>query len=257
MKKIYIISIMALTLASCQVSNPYSKVTTSTSLIEYSLGRMTECVIMPAEILETAIGLDAYLKSSDEEKTMNRIYYGVVSDYGNNTYGVYTSDNRELHLSFIVDTKGKSIWEDDVEWEFASISGDGGYYDQNIYVNLFLDFGEGPTLTKAKGDSTWTFTVQNKLKSDMKLLNSDSLYHWNIVAFCTDEGENDMTSYSSTGNDGINIVEHWEGVGSTYPYRTNSYGGTFNTDIYKANEKVDFSTSTFRPGFETRFVTSR
>ena len=58
MKKIYAYMMTILALASCQVTNPSSKVVDANDLMNYNHGEMGRCVTFPAELLDVMIGFE-------------------------------------------------------------------------------------------------------------------------------------------------------------------------------------------------------
>lgn len=58
MKKIYAYMMTILALASCQVTNPSSKVVDANDLMNYNHGEMGRCVTCPAELLDVLIGFE-------------------------------------------------------------------------------------------------------------------------------------------------------------------------------------------------------
>ena len=255
MKNIYTIALLALCFTSCQVSDPSPKIVDWRNIRDYSLLKMGECVVMPAEVLETAIGLDRYLNATDEEKLADTEFYGMISDYGEGTYGV---SSKAKSIAFIVATEGKSIWDDDAQWQFAYINYYDYYSGTDTYVEYQFNLPEGPTLIKeAQKDSTWTFSIEDRLTSEIRLMPSDSLKCWHVVASCNETAKNGMTSVASTTSEGMILRKVWEGVGTSYPYKKNSFSGKFITEISKENEQVDYCTMNFRPGFTPSYTTSR
>ena len=255
MKKIYIIILLALCAISCQVSDPSSRIVNWRNIRDYSLLKMGECVVMPAEVLETAIELDRYLNATDEEKLADKEFYGMISDYGEGTYGVRS---KTKNISFTVATEGKSIWDDDAQWQFARIDYYDHYSGSDTYVDYYFNLPEGPTLIKdAQQDSTWIFTVEDKLTSHIRLMPSDSLKSWRVVASCRETAKNGMSSVASTTSEGIITRKVWEGAGTSYPYKINTFSGKFITEISKENEQVDYCIMNFRPGFTPAYTTSR
>ena len=142
MRKIYTVMLVVLCAISCQVSNPSPKILKWSDLRDYSIRKMGECIVMPTEVMETAIGLDRYLNASNEEKLNDTEFYGMVSDYGNGTYGV---KSRSKNISFVVATEGKSIWNNDAQWQFANISYYDHYSGADTYVEYNFNLQEGPT----------------------------------------------------------------------------------------------------------------
>ena len=255
MKKIYTIIVLALCAVSCMVSDPSPKTVQWRDLRDYSLNKMGECVVMPAEVLETAIGLDRYLKSTDEEKLADTEFYGMISDYGDGTYGVRC---KTKNISFIVATEGKSIWDNDACWQFANIDYYDYYSGMDTYVEYQFNLSEGPALFKeAQMDSTWTFKVEDRLTSHIRMMQTDSLYSWSVVASCREIAKNGISSVASTTSEGIVIRKVWEGTGTAYPYKRNTFKGKFITEISKDNERIDYCIVNFRPGFEATCTTSR
>lgn len=255
MKKIYIILFFALCVISCQVSDPSPKIVDRHNLRDYSIMKIGECIVMPSEVVETAIGLDRYLKASNEDKLADTEFYGMISDYGDGTYSVR---NNTRNISFIVATEGKSIWDDDAQWQFANIYYYDHYSDTDTFVEYRLNLPEGPTLTKEpQQDSTWTFKVEDKITSHVRLMPSDSLYSWRVVASCKENTKSGVSSVASTTSEGIIVREVWEGTGTTYPYKKNVFNGKFITEISRDKEQVDYCIINFRPGFIPAYTTSR
>ena len=255
MKKTYILMLIALCAGSCQVSDPSPKVVEWDDLRDYTFAKMGECVVMPSEVMETAIGLDAYLKASNEEKVADKEFYGMITDYGNNTYGI-RSNVKNIYLT--VDTKGKSIWDADAAWEFADISYYEAYSEVDVYMDFSCELSEGATIVKEQAeDSLWTFSYKDRILSHLWLQPSDSLYCWRVVASCREDADNGMSSVSSTDSQGITTQERWEGSETLYPYKTNSFSGKFMTEISRDDGVVDWCTVNLRPGFTTGVSTSR
>lgn len=255
MKKIYTLILLAICTVSCQVSDPSPKTLKWGDLRDYSLTKMGECIVMPAEVLEMAIGLDRYLNATNEEKLADTEFYGMVTDFGDGTYGVR---GKNRNISFIVATEDKSIWDDDVQWQFANISYYDYYSGTDTYVDYHFSLPEGPTLIKeARKDSTWTFEAEDRIISHIRLMPSDSLYNWKVVASCRESAKNGMSSVSSTTSEGIIMREIWEGIGTSYPYKKNSFSGKFITEISEGNDQIDYCIINFRPGFTPGITTSR
>ena len=253
MKKTYILMLIALCAGSCQVSDPSPKVVEWDDLRDYSILKMGECVTMPTEVLETAIELDAYLMASDEEK-MTDALYGMVSYYGENTYGIRGNGN----TYFTVDTKGESIWEPGARWVFAEINCYEIYSETDVYVDCQYNLNVGGILIKDESkDSTWRFIYSDRVNSEIKMMESDSLYCWHVTGTCREDSENGMSSVSATASEGMKVFERIEGAGTSYPYKANSYSGSFATEIFRQNDKTDFCHLDFRPGFSTGVTTSR
>ena len=255
MKRINIMMLIALCMASCQVSDPSPKTVQWTDLRDYSITKMGECVVMPAEVLETAIGLDRYLNAADEEKLADTEFYGMISDYGDGTYGVR---RKSKNVSFVVATGGKSIWDNDAQWQFANIYYYNHYSGVDAYVEYHFNLTEGPVLIKeAQKDSTWTFNVEDRVTSHIRLMPSDSLYCFRVVASCKEDARNGMSSVASTTSEGLIVREVWEGSGTAYPYKLNSFSGKFIMEISRDNERKDYCIVNFRPGFTPAYTTSR
>ena len=104
----------------------------------------------------------------------------MISDYGDGTYGVRC---KTKNISFIVATEGKSIWDNDACWQFANINYYDYYSGMDTYVEYQFNLSEGPALVKeAQMDSTWTFKVEDRLTSHIRMMQTDSLYSWSVVA---------------------------------------------------------------------------
>lgn len=254
MKKIYAYIALAIATASCMVSNPSNMVVGEYELVSYTSIQMGRCVVMPAELVETMIGFEAYLNKSDEEKLLDAEFYGNVSYLGEETYSIKSSTKA---LYCIVDTDGKSILENGTEWEFGSISFYDNYVDENLsayFQDIITEGGKLKAVNVEEG--IWAFNVENA-ESIICKVPSDSLQGWNVKGSCCEFAENGTRSVSTTGEDGITYRKVMVDQNSVYPYKRASYSGTFTTEIYKGNEKVDWCMFAFRPGFNSTVTCSR
>lgn len=254
MKKIYAYIALAIASTGCLVNNPYEKVVDHSDLINYTSIQLGRCATMPAELIETMVDFEKYLNKSDEEKLLDAEFYGNVSFFGDDTYGV-KSGTKSLYC--IVDTGGKSIHEDGAEWEFSSISFYGNYTDESItsyFQDIIIEGGKLKTVDSKAG--IWTFNAEN-IESKIIRVPSDSLQAWNIIGSCIENADNGMRSNSTTGEDGITYRKVMMDQNTVYPYIRASYSGTFTTEFFKGNEKVDWCMLAFRPGFNSTVTSSR
>ena len=254
MKKIYAYITLAIVSTGCLVNNPYERVVGQSDLVNYTSTQLGRCATMPAELIETMVDFEKYLDKSDEEKLLDAEFYGNVSFFGEDTYGV-KSATKSLYC--IVDTGGKSIHEDGVEWEFASISFYGNYTDESIssyFQDIIIEGGKLKTVDSKTG--IWTFNAEN-IESKITKVPGDSLQAWNIIGSCTEHAGNGIRSTSTTGEDGITYRKVMMDRNTVYPYIRASYSGTFTTEIFKENEKTDWCRFAFRPGFNSTVTSSR
>ena len=254
MKKIYAYIALAIVSTGCLVNNPYERVVGQSDLVNYTSTQLGRCATMPAELIETMVDFEKYLNKSDEEKLLDAEFYGNVSFFGDDTYGV-KSATKSLYC--IVDTGGKSIHEDGAEWEFASISFYGNYTDESIssyFQDIIIEGGKLKTVDSKTG--IWTFNAEN-IESKITKVPGDSLQAWNIIGSCTEHAGNGIRSTSTTGEDGITYRKVMMDRNTVYPYIRASYSGTFTTEIFKENEKTDWCRLAFRPGFNSTVTSSR
>ncbi len=254
MKKIYAYIALAIVSTGCLVNNPYERVVGQSDLVNYTSTQLGRCATMPAELIETMVDFEKYLNKSDEEKLLDAEFYGNVSFFGEDTYGV-KSATKSLYC--IVDTGGKSIHEDGVEWEFVSISFYGNYTDESIssyFQDIIIEGGKLKTVDSKTG--IWTFNAEN-IESKITKVPGDSLQAWNIIGSCTEHAGNGIRSTSTTGEDGITYRKVMMDRNTVYPYIRASYSGTFTTEIFKENEKTDWCRFAFRPGFNSTVTSSR
>ena len=254
MKKIYAYIALAIVSTGCLVNNPYERVVGQSDLVNYTSTQLGRCATMPAELIETMVDFEKYLNKSDEEKLLDAEFYGNVSFFGDDTYGV-KSATKSLYC--IVDTGGKSIHEDGAEWEFASISFYGNYTDESIssyFQDIIIEGGKLKTVDSKTG--IWTFNAEN-IESKITKVPGDSLQAWNIIGSCTEHAGNGIRSTSTTGEDGITYRKVMMDRNTVYPYIRASYSGTFTTEIFKENEKTDWCRFAFRPGFNSTVTSSR
>ena len=242
MKRIFIFAVSVLSAAACTLTSPTNPEVTAYNLQVYSSLELGKCVAMPTVLTSAMLDFDEYLKKSKEEMLMDEVFNGNVNFKGENTYEIRL---REIYLMCTVDTKGKSITENDAVWTVSGIYYSDVYTDGAVLVSPDVRVSGESTLTMVS-DNTWFFESEG-IETTIKLAAEDPLGGWIIEGRSVDIGTDHLWSQSTTGEGGIKVYSH----------NNLSYNGTFTTEIYKENEQLDFCTFSFRPGFTSSVTTSR
>ena len=256
MKRIAYIFISAAIVASCQVGNPEVETTSAAEVISYTMDQLNRSVCIPAEILCASIDLDNFLKLPEEERRSEKMNGRTVAYLGEDTYKITDRNN----LSFAVFTDGKSLSAEGVQWEFSEIQVsylpfEYSYYENSVHGYSVLSYKEGGKIEATDmTEKIWTFMPKEDIEATLQQMPTDSLYCWLVKARCTDKGENGYSSVSVTSEEGMTVRE----VKDSFSQETDFVlSGKFSTDIYKGEDKIDYCSCRFRPGFSTSYTLSR
>lgn len=252
MKRIFIFAAVVLASMGCTLTYPSKVEVTAHELQVYGSYQFGKTVAMPTALMDVMIDFDSYLAKSDSEKILDENFYENVTFHGENTYSLY---HRATGLSCNVNTGGKSILEEDVQWRVIGIGYSEFYGDMSVGVSLDI-FVDDESTIRMVADSTWAFSSKY-IECTATKAKQDSVEFWNVEGRCSDNGDNGLKSQSVTGEGGVNVwrIEHESGT--NHAYTTLSYGGTFTTEIYKEDNQIDFCRFAFRPGFNSSITTSR
>jgi hypothetical protein len=168
-------------------------------------------------------------------------------------------------FSCIVDTGGRSVWENGAQWKFTE-------FVTWVYAT---GFGEGGWRTSITEDVTVTFTSDTvgeallmahvMMPSGQALMALESreegLNTWNMAVRGVDMGNDGLrTEYSSgEGTGGLKVTRRWA-VDKDNPgeqVKEKVYEGMFFVDIYNGSQKIDWVKLTLRPGYSSEYETSR
>ena len=252
MKRIFALTILVLSIVSCELTHPSSKVVTSSDLIFYTSSQFGKCIVAPAELISAAIDFDKYLKMSEEEMILDENIYGLANYLGENSYRF---SHHHIALSCTVDTDGKSILEPGTVWKFSDIGYYGYYGDTTIGMSYDVNINDESSL-EMLADSTWVFKTKG-LETTVKMIKNDIAQSWSIECEGEDESKNGISSVSKTSIDGFRMWCAKQNIDEKYSSRTMSFSGTFSTNIFKDGELIDFCTFAMKPGFNATISTSR
>jgi hypothetical protein len=241
--------------ASCKISDPESDGVHAGRLTQYSCNLFNNYITAPVEITEMLIKFDEYLLKSDDDKKLDRTFYGNIEEVFDNIYRFkYTA---EIPINCTIDTKGKSLSEG--VWEFADLY----IVPQSYSVNQVAYTYQGSywlpestliTMTD-KEAKTYVMSYEGLFETTMKYLGDDNgRDSWEVTARGETIKEKDLYASFSTGSQPLNIKER---PIQNYTYNGNSYDGHFYVEFMRDDRKLDDCEITFRHGFTTKYKTSR
>ena len=263
MKKIFALiaaAVVAASMISCEIADPYIRPLGSEELKDYAGKLLSNSALLPVEMVDMAIDLDEYLALPDEEKRLDKRFYGRLSVLGDNIYKVSYSG-----FSCIVDTGGRSVWENGTQWKFTE-------FVTWIYAT---GFGEGGWRTSITEDVSVTFSsdtvgeallmVQVQMPASEALMalksREEGLNTWNMAVTGVDTGNDGLKAeYSSgEGTGDLKVTRRWA-VDKENPgerVKEKLCEGMFFVDIYNGSQKIDWVRLTLKPGYSSEYETSR
>ena len=263
MKKIFALiaaAVVAASMISCEIADPVIRPLGSEELKDYAEKLLSNSALLPVEMVDFAIDLDEYLALSEEEKQKDKRFYGRLSVLGDNIYKVSYSG-----FSCIVDTGGRSVWENGAQWKFTE-------FVTWVYTT---GFGEGGWRTSITEDVTVTFSsdtigeallmVQVQMPASEALMalksREEGLNTWNMAVRGVDTGNDGLrTEYSSgEGTGDLKVFRRWA-VDEENPeeqVKEKVCEGMFFVDIYNGSQKIDWVRLTLKPGYSSEYETSR
>ena len=263
MKKIFALiaaAVVAASMISCEITHHTIRPLDSKELNDYAVKLLSNSALLPVEMVDMAIDLDEYLALPYEEKQNDKRFYGRLSELGDNIYKVSYSG-----FLCIVDTGGRSVWENGAQWKFTE-------FVTWVYAT---GFGEGGWRTSITEDVTVTFTsdtvgeallmvkVQMPASEALMALKSreEGLNTWNMAVRGVDTGNDGLRAeYSSgEGTGDLKVFRRWavdkENPGERVKEKVCE--GMFFVDIYNGSQKIDWVRLTLRPGYSSEYETSR
>ena len=253
-------AVVAASMISCEIADPVIRPLGSEELKDYAGKLLSNSALLPVEMVDMAVDLDEYLALPEEEKQKDKRFYGRLSVLGDNIYKVSYSG-----FSCIVDTGGRSVWENGAQWKFTE-------FVTWVYAT---GFGEGGWRTSITEDVTVTFSsdtlgeallmvkVQMPASKALMALQSreEGLNTWNMAVIGVDIGNNGLRAeYSSgEGTGGLKVTRRWvvdkENPGERVKEKVCE--GMFFVDIYNGSQKIDWVRLTLKPGYSSEYETSR
>ena len=82
MKKIFALiaaAVVAASMISCEIADPYIRPLGSEELKDYAGKLLSNSALLPVEMVDMAIDLDEYLALPDEEKRLDKRFYGCLA----------------------------------------------------------------------------------------------------------------------------------------------------------------------------------
>lgn len=248
----------ALIAISCEIAEGNISALTHKDLEEYASALYRNHVLLPADMTELAIELDAYISKTDELKQENSCFYRKVNEISEGVYQFL-----DEYVSCIVDTGGKSVWDEGAEWKFVEYnsrsfvgSGPGQRWNAWITEEVKLTFsadtiGEAMLMVQIESASG---NVLMALKSREEAVNT-----WNMTVHGTDIGSSGLKSeYSSgIGTGGIDLMTEPREEGAGKFSRSKHSEGMFYVDIYDDDAKIDWITVHLRSDSSNIYETSR
>ena len=259
------VALAALVALSCKLESGNINALSRVELEQYASALYRNHVLLPADMVEFSIELDAYMAMTDEQKQANPCFYRTVREIGE---GVYQF--QEDYLTCIVETGGKSVWDEGAEWKFVEYNsrsfvgsdiGMGGYADRRwnawITEEVKLTFnadtmGEALLMVQVEG-------ANGKLLMALESQEYDAINVWNMSVQGTDYGRNALWSEygSGVGNGGI-VLKTEPRIGDDGKYSRSKYSdGEFYVDIYDGNTRIDWVTVHLRSDSSNIYETSR
>ncbi len=258
MKKIFTILSVCLCSVSCVFSSgDYGSGGDSRyNLINYSDILVDKAVFVPLDITKAAILFDEYLTLSEEEKmNCNTIIPQSVVEAADGVYSFNASFGRHF-VSCVVDTKNKSVFDPDAEWEFAC----SGINTPELHYGSYVGEDVRIVLSKNPSGDQWSMTVKD-IVIDLKRLapSASGLQRWEVKTEGKEVSKVDKSLFAEFASDGYLTVSEYirsEDYGDVKPVR-NYLSGTFSMKTYKENRELDHCEATYKPGFQTHYSTSR
>ncbi len=248
----------ALMAISCEIEWGKIDALTRKELEEYAWALYRNHVLLPADMVDLSIGLDAYISMPEDQMPEDSCFHGKVREI---SAGVY--EYMDDHLTCVVDTGGKSVWDEGAEWkfmEYTSGSFVGGNSGRRWYAwitdDIKLTFGADTI-----GDALLMVQVDAADGNVLMALNSmeSGVNEWNLSVQGTDVGTNGLrTEYGSGLGTGDIILKTGPGEDAPERYSRGKLSeGSFYVDIYDGDKVIDWVILHLRSGSSHIYETSR
>lgn len=267
MKSIFKAAAVALTVLmaiSCEIADGHIDTLTRNELNEYASALYRNHVLLPADMAEFSIELDAYLAMTDEQKLKDSCFYRRVHEIGEGVYQFM-----DEYLTCVVETGGKSVWDNGAEWKFIEYnsktfvgadSSIGGYnvsrWNAWITEEVKLTFnadtvGEALLMVQIEGINESLLMAMRSRESGVNT--------WNLSVDGTDFGRHALRSeYSSgIGTGGIVLKTAPREADAGRYSRSKLSEGEFYVDIYDGDARIDWVTVHLRSDSSNIYETSR
>ena len=244
----------ALMAISCELTEGNVNPLTRNELVDYASLLYRNHVLLPADMAELSIELDAYMAMTDEQKLENLCFHRKVHEIGDGVYQ-FLDD----YVTCVVDTGGDSVWDEGAEWtfiEYSSKSFAGKAWNAWITDEVKLTFNSDTI-----GEAMLMVQIESAHENVLMALKSRSegVNTWNMSVHGTDMGSNGLRSeYSSgigTGGIDLQTAPSTEDEGKYSRLKLSE--GTFYVDIYDDDAKIDWVLVHFRSGSNHIYETSR
>ena len=262
--KAAVVALAALMATSCELESRNINALTRGELEQYASALYRNHVLLPADMVEFSLELDAYLALTDEQKQDDPRFYRRVHEIGEGVYQ-FLDD----YLTCVVETGGKSVWDEGAEWKFPE-------YNSRSFVGSNIGMGGSETRWNAwiteemklifnadtMGEAMLMVQVEGageKLLMALKSREADAVNTWNLSVQGTDYGRNALRSEygSGIGNGGI-VLKTEPRSGDAGKYSRSKYSdGDFYIDIYDGDTRIDWVTVHLRSDSSNIYETSR
>ena len=256
--KIAAVAIAALMAISCKVEERSINVLTYKELEEYASALYRNHVLLPADMVDFAIELDAYISMTEEQQADDFRFYRKIEEVSEGVYRLQGD-----FVSCLVDTGGDSVWEDGAVWTFSEYSSRSfvginygsrwhAWITEEVKV-IFNADTKGEAMLVAQHESP-NGKVMMALKSREEGANT-----WDLSVQGTDVGTNGLiTEYGSgIGTRDIELRTAPREEDSNRYSRSKIYDGTFYVDIYNGDVRIDWVIVHLRFGSSNIYETSR
>lgn len=253
-----VLALAALMAISCEIERGKIDALTRKELEEYAWALYRNHVLLPADMVDLSIELDAYLSMPEDKMSEDSCFHGKVREI---SAGVY--EYMDDHLTCVVDTGGESVWDEGAEWKFMEYSSGsfvGGNSGRRWYAwitdEIKLTFGADTI-----GDAVLMVQVDAADGNVLMALNSmeSGVNKWNLSVQGTDVGTNGLrTEYGSGVGTGGIILETGPGEDAPERYSRGKLSeGTFYVDIFDGDKVIDWAIVHLRYGSSHIYETSR
>ena len=248
-------AVSALMMLSCEVQGGYIDELDRNDLTGYADVLFRNSVLLPVDMVEFAVTLDAYLTLPDEQKKEDGRFYGQIDRLADGVFKISCDG-----VACTVDTGGQSVWDDGAVWKFVqfqSYVSATGFYESGWSVWITDDVNV--TFNQdMSGDSRLMAHVQMPSGDVLMALRYDAEQKsiWNVSVQGTDRGKTGLIAEYSTGLDtgGINVAPRYD-VGEAATEQL--CDGLFYVDIYNGETRIDWVRMYLNPGYKTDYDTSR
>lgn len=254
MKKLMIMLALVPFFASCLWDDSDVRPVDELALQKYLSNKRYEIVDMPLELMEISLELDAYLQLPEDQKMNDPLFFGNVFMHSEGQYvaNIYYAPTNS-YVDMVVETGGKSLWEEGAQWKIAKFDYSPGYYPDMVNYGEYQVPDDAVTVTMSVADSTWAFSAGEHTAVLLKMHPKNGERHtWTVEAQGKESGSGGYTSEFGTVGQ-LLVREHLDSQLNV----ANVFDGKFNVSIYRDGKPYDYCFATYQYDLGTTFQTSR